>query len=151
GVMQVPAFRATGLGGLMYEDTPGFQVTKFASDKALAGHFLAFLHAPEQLNSLYDMTGDLPNDQRWDASKVKSPTDKLLTQWISGKVTYYSANYYPIDLDTNANFVVWQGILGGNMTVDQAADTYQSVITKCRSVHAPDIENYKSWLKDYKQ
>ena len=37
------------------------------------------------------------------------------------------------------------------MTADQAADTYQSVITKWRSVHQPDIANYQSWLKDYKQ
>ena len=151
GVMKVPTFSNTGLGGLMYEDTPGFQVTQFAGNKALAGNFLAFLHDPEQLNALYTMTGDLPNDQRWDASKVERPTDKLLTKWVSQKVTYYSANYYPIDLDTNANFVVFQGILGGDMTVDQAADAYQSVITKWRSVHGADIENYKSWLKDYKQ
>ena len=53
-------------------------------------------------------------------------------------LTYYSANYYPIDLDMNANFVVFQGILGGDMTVDQAAATYQDVITKWRSVHAAD-------------
>ena len=37
------------------------------------------------------------------------------------------------------------------MTADQAADTYQNVITKWRSVHAADIANYQSWLKDYKQ
>ena len=63
---------------------------------------------------------------------------------------YYSANYYPTDLDVNANFVVFQGILGGDMTVDQAAQTYEDVITKWRSVHAADIENYKAWLKSYK-
>ena len=71
--------------------------------------------------------------------------------WLHENVTYYSANYYPIDLDANANFVTFQGILGGDMTADQAADTYQDVITKWRSVHAADIENYKAWLKDYKQ
>ena len=101
------------------------------------------------MKALYAETGDLPNDQRWDVSQVQRPTDKLLVQWLTEGITYYSANYYPIDLDTNANFVVFQGILGSDMTVDQAADTYQSVITKWRSVHAADIENYKSWLKDY--
>ena len=57
-------------------------------------------------------------------------------QWSHDKVTYYSANYYPIDLDVNANFVIFQGILGGDMTADQAAQTYQDVITKWRSIHA---------------
>jgi len=149
GVMKVPAFGKPELARLMYEDTPGFQVTRFAKDPDLAGHFLAFLHTPDRLNALYASTGDLPNDQRWDTSKIERPTDKQLMQWVSEGVTYYSANYYPIDLDTNGNFVAFQGIMGGGMTADQAADTYQSVITKWRSVHGPDIENYKSWLKDY--
>jgi raffinose/stachyose/melibiose transport system substrate-binding protein len=149
GVMKVPAFGKPELTKLMYEDTPGFQVTRFASDKALAGSFLAFLHTPERMKALYAETGDLPNDQRWDTAQVERPTDKKLVEWLAQGITYYSANYYPIDLDTNANFVVFQGILGSDMTVDQAADTYQSVITKWRSVHAGDIENYKSWLKDY--
>ena len=48
-------------------------------------------------------------------------TDAQLAKWGREKVTYYSANYYPIDLDVNANFVIFQGILGGDMTVDQAA------------------------------
>lgn len=150
GVMRVPAFGKPELAKLMYEDTPGFQVTRFAANKALAGNFLAFLHRPDRLKALYDMTGDLPNDQRWDTSQIERQTDKQLMQWVAQGITYYSANYYPIDLDTNGNFVAFQGILGGDMTVDQAADTYQSVITKWRSVHAPDIENYRSWLKDYR-
>ncbi len=106
GVMKVPSFGRPELAKLMYEDTPGFQVTRFATDKALAGSFLAYLHTPERMKALYAETGDLPNDQRWDVSQVERPTDKLLVQWLSQGITYYSANYYPIDLDTNANFVV---------------------------------------------
>jgi raffinose/stachyose/melibiose transport system substrate-binding protein len=151
GVMQVPAFGKPELASLMYEDTPGFQVTRFAKDPALAGNFLAFLHTPDRLNALYSMTGDLPNDTRWDTSQITRATDKQLMAWVAKGITYYSANYYPIDLDTNANFVVFQGILGGDMTADQAADTYQNVITKWRSVHKPDIANYQSWLKDYQK
>ena len=149
GVMKVPSFGKPELANLMYEDTPGFQVTRFAKDPSLAGQFLAFLHTPDRLNALYASTGDLPNDQRWDTSKIERPTDKLLMQWVAQGVTYYSANYYPIDFDTNGNFVAFQGIMGGGMTADQAADTYQSVITKWRSIHAADIANYKAWLKDY--
>ena len=94
-----------------------------------------------------DMT--LPIDERWDTSKAVRATDGELAKWHND-IVYYSANYYPTDLDVNANFVVFQGILGGDMTVDQAAQTYEDVITKWRSVHAADIENYKAWLKSYK-
>ena len=149
GVMLVPAYGNPDLAGHMYADTPGFQVTQFAANKALAGSFLAFLHTPARIKALYASTGDLPNDDRWDTSAIERASDKQLMAWVAKGLNYYSANYYPIDLDTNANFVAFQGILGSDMTVDQAADTYQSVITNWRSQHAADIENYKAWLKDY--
>ena len=149
GVMKVPQFNEHGRGDHLTVDTPGFQVTKFSKNKELAGSFMAFLHTPERLEALYEGSGTLPIDVRWDPSKAKRDTDKQLSAWAKEGLTYYSANYYPIDLDVNGNFVVFQGMLGGDMSVDQAAETYQTVITKWRSVHAADIENYKAWLKDY--
>jgi raffinose/stachyose/melibiose transport system substrate-binding protein len=148
GVMKVPNFSGLELGNQITVDTPGFQVTQFATDKQLAGHFMAFLHSEDRLNALYK-GGTLPIDQRWDISTITRDTDAKLAQFGREQVAYYSANYYPIDLDVNANFVIFQGILGGDMTADQAAQTYQDVITKWRSLHGPDLENYKTWLKNY--
>jgi multiple sugar transport system substrate-binding protein len=146
GVMKVPTFGK--YGGQMYEDTPGFQVTRFAKNKALAGNFLAFMHTQERMKALYADTGDLPNDNRWNVSQVTSPTDKLLVKWIRQKVNYYSANYYPTDLDVNGNFVAFQGILGGNMTSTKAASIYQDLITKWRKLQKTELNNYKIWLKN---
>ncbi len=148
GVMKVPNFSGLDLGDQITVDTPGFQVTQFASDKQLAGSFMAFLHNQDRLNGLY-AGGTLPIDQRWDITTVVRDTDAKLAQFGREQVAYYSANYYPIDLDVNANFVIFQGILGGDMTVDQAAQTYEDVITKWRSLHAADVELYKTWLKSY--
>jgi raffinose/stachyose/melibiose transport system substrate-binding protein len=145
GVMKVPTFGK--YGGLLYEDTPGFQVLKFAKNKALAGNFLSFMHTQERMKAMYKDTGDLPNDTRWDTSQVTSPTDKLLISWFSKKLIYYSANYYPTDVDVNGNFVAMQGILGGNLTAAKAAATYQSVIEKWRKLNAAEIANYKIWEK----
>jgi multiple sugar transport system substrate-binding protein len=146
GVMKVPTFGTGPDAVRLYEDTPGFQVTKFSAHPALAGSFLAFLHTPERLSALYNEVGDLPNDSRWDSSQVKSPTDRQLIDWMKDGVSYYRANYYPTDLDVNGNFVAFQGMLGGDMTVDQAAATYDSVITKWRSLHEDEIDNYRSWV-----
>ena len=146
GVMKVPTFGK--YGGQMYEDTPGFQVTKFAKNAALAGNFLAYMHTQERMKALYSDTGDLPNDNRWNTSQVTSPTDKLLVKWIRQKVNYYSANYYPTDLDVNGNFVAFQGILGGNMTSAKAASIYQDLITKWRKLQKTELNNYKIWLKN---
>lgn len=146
GVMKVPVFGSGADADKLYIDTPGFQVTKFAQNKALAGNFLAFLHSPDRLNALYSETGDMPNDTRWDSSQVKLPTDKALIDWMAPGVSYYRANFYPSDLDVNGNFVVLQGVLGGEMTADEAAATYQDVIDKWRGLHTEDLEVYKSWL-----
>ena len=151
GVMKVPVFGTIADANRLYEDTPGFQVTTFAKNKALAGNFLAFLHTQERLSALYKDVGDLPNDSRWDASSVSLPTDKALVDWMKDGVSFYRANFYPTDLDVNGNFVVLQGILGGTMTVDQAAETYDSVISKWRSLHQDEMENYKSWRDAFGQ
>jgi ABC-type glycerol-3-phosphate transport system substrate-binding protein len=148
GVMKVPNFSGVELGNQITVDTPGFQVTQFATDKLLAGNFMAFLHNQDRLDALY-AGGTLPIDTRWDISTVVRDTDAKLAQFGREDVAYYSANYYPIDLDVNANFVIFQGILGGDMTAEQAAATYEDVITKWRGLHAADLENYKTWLKDY--
>jgi hypothetical protein len=68
-----------------------------------------------------------------------------MLSWLKEKNVNYPANYYPTDLDVNGNFVVFQGLLGGKMTVDDAAKTYQSVITKWRQLHAGDVKNYQKW------
>jgi hypothetical protein len=145
----VPVFGSPNLADRMYEDTPGFQVTRFAANAALAGNFIAFLHTPNRMRAQYADVGDLPNDSRWDTSQIQSPTDKLMAKWISESVNYYSANYYPLDLDTNGNFVAFQGMIGGTMTADQAAVLYENVITKWRKLHSAEINNYRTWLKDY--
>ena len=35
------------------------------------------------------------------------------------------------------------------MTADQAAQTYQDVISKWRSPHGDELENYKSWVNSF--
>jgi ABC-type glycerol-3-phosphate transport system substrate-binding protein len=73
GVMKVPDFTNNDLAAKIPLDTPGFQVTRFAADKVLAGNFQAFLHRPDRLDGLYAI-GTLPIDERWDTSKVVRDT-----------------------------------------------------------------------------
>lgn len=150
GIFKVPTFANTPQASKLYEDTPGFQVTRFAKNKALAGNFLAFIHSPARMSALYNETGDIPSDLRWHPTHYKAPTDKQLFTWLKAGFTYYAANYYPLDLDTNGNFVVFQGMYGSNMTVPQALSTYQSVLSKWHSRSATELQAYKTWAKDWK-
>ena len=124
----------------------GFQVTKWSKHKEAAGNLMAFMHTPERLKALYAQTGNFPADSRWSPKQATRPTDRIMLKWLADRNVNYPANYYPTDLDVNGNFVVFQGILGGKMTVDQAAATYQSVITKWRKLHAAELQNYKLWI-----
>lgn len=145
GVMRPPVFGKGAYANSLVNTGNGFQVTQWSKNKEVAGNFLAYMHTPERLAALYAQTGNFPADDRWNPAQAKRPTDKLMLGWLQQKNVNYPANYYPTDLDVNGNFVVFQGILGGKMTVDEAAKTYQSVITKWRQLHAAELKNYKTW------
>jgi raffinose/stachyose/melibiose transport system substrate-binding protein len=147
GVMKPPVFGSGAYADSIVNTGNGFQVTSWSKNQKTAGDFMKFMHTPERLKALYAQTGNFPADNRWNKRQVTSPTDKLLLKWMAQKKVYYPANYYPTDLDVNGNFVVFQGLLGGNMTVDKAAQTYQNVITKWRKLHAGELKNYEKWLK----
>jgi raffinose/stachyose/melibiose transport system substrate-binding protein len=145
-VMKPPVFGQGAYADSLANTGNGFQVTNWSKNKQVAGNFLAYMHTPERLTALYAQTGNFPADNRWKTSQAKRPTDKLMLTWLAQKNVNYPANYYPTDFDVNGNFVVFQGILGGKMTPDAAAKTYQNVITKWRKLHAADLRNYEKWV-----
>jgi raffinose/stachyose/melibiose transport system substrate-binding protein len=145
-VMKPPVFGKGGYANSLVNTGNGFQVTSWSKNKEVAGNFLAYMHTPERLAALYAQTGNFPADNRWKTTQAKRPTDKLMLSWLAQRNVNYPANYYPTDLDVNGNFVVFQGILGGNMTVAGAAKTYQDVITKWRKLHGAELQNYEKWL-----
>lgn len=150
GIFKVPTYANNADAGKLYEDTPGFQVTKFAKNPQLAGSFLAFLHTPAELSDFYSITGDIPSDSRWHPSSYKSPIDGELLKWLGQGIDYYSANYYPTaNIDENGNFVVFQGMYGGHTTVQQALGIYQTEVNKWRQLQPAELANYKSWLSEY--
>ena len=147
GVMKPPVFGSGAFANSLVNTGNGFQVTRWSKHQKATGNFMAFMHTPERLRALYAQTGNFPADDRWNPSQAKSSTDRTMLKWLAQGNVNYPANYYPTDLDVNGNFVVFQGILGGKMTVDQAANTYQSVITKWRRLHAGELQNYKKWVR----
>ncbi len=149
GIFKVPIYANSEYSSKLYEDTPGFQVTKFASNPQLAGSFLAFLHSPAELESFYAITGDIPSDQRWHPTSYKSPVDKELIGWLKEGVKFYVDNFYPVTIDENGNFVVFQGMYGGNMNVSEAMNTYQKEIEKWHEENPSSVADYEKWLAEY--
>jgi ABC-type glycerol-3-phosphate transport system substrate-binding protein len=146
GVMKPPVFGNAAYANSLVNTGNGFQVPNWSKNKEVAGNFLAYMHTPERLKALYAQTGIFPADNRWSPRQAKLPTDRAMLGWLGQKNVNYPANYYPTDFDVNGNFVVFQGILGGKMTVDEAAKTYNDVITKWRQLHSGEVQNYKKWI-----
>jgi ABC-type glycerol-3-phosphate transport system substrate-binding protein len=125
----------------------GFQVLSSSDQQKAAGAFLAFLQRPENLEKLYQATGNLPASANWAAENVSSEIDQQLLEWLSAdSSSWWIANYTPVDLDVNGTFVTWQKMMTGEFDVDQAVAHYQETLETWAAANGPALENYQTWL-----
>ena len=104
GLLKMPPFGDGAWADSLVNTGNGFQVTQWSENKEVAGAFMAFLQQPENLQALYEATGNFPASTNWDSSTVTSPTDQTMLEWLSEKSTaWWAANYTPVDLDVNGD------------------------------------------------
>jgi ABC-type glycerol-3-phosphate transport system substrate-binding protein len=147
GLLKMPAFGDGDWADSLINTGNGFQVTQWAENKEVAGAFLAFLQRPENLEKLYQATGNFPASSNWDPSTVTSGTDQLMLEWLGEKNTaWWAANYTPVDLDVNGTFVVFQKMMAGEIDAAGSAELYQDVMEKWRQANPDAVANFQSWL-----
>ena len=147
GLLKMPPFSDGAWADSLVNTGNGFQVTQWSENKEVAGAFLAFLQQPENLQALYEATGNFPASTNWDPSSATSPTDQTMLQWLSEKSTaWWAANYTPVDLDVNGTFVVFQKMMADEIDAAGSAQLYQDVITKWREANPDTVANFQSWL-----
>ena len=147
GLLKMPAFGDGDWADSLANTAQGFQVTQWSEQKEVAGAFMAFLQEPENLQALYEATGNFPSSTNWDSSTVTSPTDQTMLEWLSEKSTaWWAANYTPVDLDVNGTFVVFQKMMADEIDAAGSAQLYQDVITKWREANPDAVANFQSWL-----
>lgn len=147
GLMKMPAFGDGAWADSLVNTGNGFQVTQWSENKEVAGAFMAYLQRPENLEALYQATGNFPASSNWDPSTVTSVTDQQMLGWLDEKNTaWWAANYTPVDLDVNGTFVVFQKMMAGEIDAAGAAQLYQDVITKWREANPDAVANFQSWL-----
>jgi len=147
GLMTMPPFTEANWADGLANTGNGFQVTQWSENKEVAGAFLAFLQQPENLQSLYEATGTFPTSSNWDSSQVTSTTDKQMLDWLGQNNTiWWSANYTPVDLDPNCRFTMFQKMMAGETTPDEALQTCQDALEKWRKANPAALQNFQSWL-----
>ena len=82
GLLKMPAFGDGAWADSLANTGNGFQVTQWSENKEVAGAFLAFLQQPENLQALYEATGNFPASTNWDPSRVRAgPTSRCSSGW----------------------------------------------------------------------
>lgn len=122
-------------------------ITSWSKNKAAAAAFLAWLHQPDNMASLYKATGAFPADKRFSAASVTDPTAKSLYQLDTAKTSIWLENYLPPVVDTNADIAAGQMILSGSGGPDQALALWDRVLKQWRLQQVAEYNQYKKWAK----
>lgn len=120
-------------------------LTSWSQDKAAAAKFLAWLHQPANMASLYRQTGAFPADKRFPVSSISDPLASKLYHLDTGKNSIWLENYLPPEVDTNADIPAGQMILSGSGNVGQAVALWDRVLKQWRMQQAGEFQQYKKW------
>jgi raffinose/stachyose/melibiose transport system substrate-binding protein len=122
-------------------------ITSWSKNKAAAAAFMAWLHQPDNMASLYKQTGAFPADKRFPVSNITDPLAKNLYQLDTAKDSIWMENYLPPSVDTNADIAAGQMILSGSGNPDQAVALWDRVVKQWRLQQASEFNQYKKWAK----
>jgi multiple sugar transport system substrate-binding protein len=119
-------------------------ITSWANDKPAAANFLAWLHQPDNLMSLYKI-GAFPADKRFPISSVSDPLAKRLLELDAAPASIWLENYLPPQVDSDADLPAGQLILSNSGTPDQAIAIWDRVVKQWRLQHGSEFKQFKTW------
>jgi raffinose/stachyose/melibiose transport system substrate-binding protein len=120
-------------------------ITAWSQNQAAAADFLAWLHQPANMNSLYQQTGAFPADKRFPVSSITDPMAKELYQLDTSKTSVWLENYLPPQVDNDADIPAGQMILSGSGSVSQAVALWNQVLKEWRTEQPGQFQQYKTW------
>ena len=122
GLLTMPAFTDAGWADGLANTGNGFQVTQWSENKEVAGAFLAFLQEPENLQALYEATGNVPDlDELGLLPGVERdrPTDARLAR--AEQLDLVERQLHPGRPRRQRPFVVFQKMMAGEIDVERGA------------------------------
>jgi raffinose/stachyose/melibiose transport system substrate-binding protein len=120
-------------------------ITSWSQNKAAAANFLAWLHQPANMASLYQETGAFPADKRFPVSSISDPLAKQLFGLDTSKTSIWLENYLPPEVDSNADIPAGQMILSGSGSVSQAVALWNRMLQEWRVQQPTEFQQYKKW------
>jgi raffinose/stachyose/melibiose transport system substrate-binding protein len=149
GFMKLPTFGTGALADKYIRDTQGFGIPAKGNFDGSAAKFLEFMHAPEQVQSMWALSKQIPADDQFDSSVIDEPLLKTTyDNWFKGDNTDYIADLMPTKFWTDAMFVNSQKILAGGFSGEQAANLAHDITETWKKQNPDMVANYQTWSKD---
>jgi len=120
-------------------------ITAWSKNQAAAADFLAWLHQPANMSSLYQQTGAFPADKRFPVSSITDSMAKELYQLDTSKTSVWLENYLPPQVDNDADIPAGQMILSGSGSVSKAVALWNQVLKEWRTEQPGQFQQYKAW------
>jgi raffinose/stachyose/melibiose transport system substrate-binding protein len=149
GLMTFPVFGVGKMAGKPIADCQGIGISSQSKNKEVAADFLRFVHDPERVKALWNLSKAIPNDASFDTNLIEDPvTRELRSRWVEGDNVPYISNLMPGVFWTDAMFVNSQKIITGEFTGEQAGQNAYDVTQKWKEQNPDLVEKYSLWAKD---
>jgi len=149
GLMTFPVFGVGKMAGKPIADCQGIGISSQSKNKEIAADFLRFVHDPERVKALWNLSKAIPNDASFDTGLIEDPvTRELRSRWVEGDNVPYISNLMPGVFWTDAMFVNSQKIITGEFTGEQAGQNAYDVTQKWKEQNPDLVEKYSLWAKD---
>jgi raffinose/stachyose/melibiose transport system substrate-binding protein len=149
GLMTFPVFGVGKMAGKPIADCQGIGISSQSKNKEVAADFLRFVHDPERVKALWNLSKAIPNDASFDTGLIEDPvTRELRSRWVEGDNVPYISNLMPGVFWTDAMFVNSQKIITGEFTGEQAGQNAYDVTLKWKEQNPDLVEKYSLWAKD---
>jgi ABC-type glycerol-3-phosphate transport system substrate-binding protein len=149
GLALPPVVGSGKLAGKMSNSSEQLLVTGWANTD-LAVAFLKFLHTPAQLSTMYEASGALPTDDRFDPSSPKLPQHKQLATWLKTSSMANYQNIWPGQMDRGNLFLAVQSLLGGQLNAEAAAQRIDAGLKDWRAQNPDLVKSLEGWASSGK-
>jgi raffinose/stachyose/melibiose transport system substrate-binding protein len=145
GVMRSPAFGTGKFANSFGAPAQVLLLTKFSQHKEEAANFLKFLHTPAMMHLMYQESGAICPDNKFDTSWFDTETDKTMWHWQQTLPNFWYQYYYPLPFETNGVDPGLQQLWQPNGSVTAAVASMQGAINKWSEQTPQQLSAYKTW------
>lgn len=148
GIMSIPVMGSGSLAGKLNNQSHSFAIPKFSRNQQEAADFLVFTHQPEQLKSWYELTKNIPCDDRFDTAWLETESERQIFDELLNNSLPYAEIFIPVMVDSEGMYAATQMIFSGS-PADEAAAYMEGVAQKWRTMDPDGVENFKNWAEVY--